>query len=26
VGEKLEAKEQLACRGIVLGGKWWHGE
>jgi dihydroorotase len=23
--ETLEAEEQLACRGIVLGGKWWHG-
>ena len=25
VDETLEADEQLACRGIVLGGKWWHG-
>jgi dihydroorotase len=25
VDEKLESKEQLACRGIVLKGKWWHG-
>jgi dihydroorotase len=25
MGEKLAATEQLACRGIVLGGKWWHG-
>jgi dihydroorotase len=25
VGETLEGTEQLACRGIVLGGKWWHG-
>ena len=23
--ETLESDEQLACRGIVLGGKWWHG-
>ncbi|HEY0419428.1 MAG TPA: amidohydrolase/deacetylase family metallohydrolase [Acetobacteraceae bacterium] len=26
VGETMEAEEQLACRGIVLGGKWWHGD
>ncbi|MCW3475645.1 amidohydrolase/deacetylase family metallohydrolase [Limobrevibacterium gyesilva] len=25
VGETLDSDEQLACRGIVLGGKWWHG-
>jgi dihydroorotase len=25
VGETLEGTELLACRGIVLGGKWWHG-
>lgn len=26
VGETLKAKQQLACRGIVLRGKWWHGD
>jgi dihydroorotase len=25
LGEPLQSSEQLACRGIVLGGKWWHG-
>ncbi len=25
LGEKLNANQRLACRGIVLGGKWWHG-
>jgi dihydroorotase len=25
VGETIESGEKLACRGIVLGGKWWHG-
>jgi dihydroorotase len=25
LGETIEGEEQLACRGIVLGGKWWHG-
>jgi dihydroorotase len=25
LGETIEASEQLACRGIVLGGRWWHG-
>ena len=25
LGEKLNAEQQLACRGIVLGGRWWHG-
>jgi dihydroorotase len=25
LGEKLIAEQQLACRGIVLGGRWWHG-
>ena len=25
LGEALEAEENIACRGIVLGGKWWHG-
>ena len=25
VDETLESDEQLACRGIVLGGRWWHG-
>ena len=25
LGETIEGDEQLACRGIVLGGKWWHG-
>jgi dihydroorotase len=25
VGETIEGEQQLACRGIVLGGKWWHG-
>jgi len=24
VGQKLKSKQQIACRGIVLGGKWWH--
>ncbi|MBM3596569.1 MAG: amidohydrolase/deacetylase family metallohydrolase [Alphaproteobacteria bacterium] len=26
VGEKFKGKEHLTCRGIVLGGKWWHGK
>ena len=25
MGEKLIAEQRLACRGIVLGGRWWHG-
>jgi dihydroorotase len=25
MGIALESEEQLACRGIVLGGRWWHG-
>ena len=25
LGETIESEQQLACRGIVLGGKWWHG-
>ena len=25
IGETMTATEQLACRGIVLGGRWWHG-
>jgi imidazolonepropionase-like amidohydrolase len=25
LGEKLIAEQKLACRGIVLGGRWWHG-
>jgi dihydroorotase len=25
VGETIEAGQQLACRGIVLGGRWWVG-
>ncbi len=25
VGVTVQATEQLACRGIVLGGRWWHG-
>ena len=25
LGEKLHAERRLACRGIVLGGRWWHG-
>ncbi len=25
MGEALESDTQLACRGIVLGGRWWHG-
>ena len=25
LGEKLVAEQKLACRGIVLGGRWWHG-
>ena len=25
LGETLVAEQRLACRGIVLGGKWWHG-
>ena len=24
VGEKIEGNQQLACRGIVLNGRWWH--
>src|SRR6202046_4436260 len=24
LGEKLKAEQRLACRGIVLGGRWWH--
>jgi dihydroorotase len=24
LGEKLKAEQKLACRGIVLGGRWWH--
>ncbi|MDE2333934.1 MAG: amidohydrolase/deacetylase family metallohydrolase, partial [Rhodospirillales bacterium] len=24
-GEKLTTDRKLACKGIVLGGKWWHG-
>jgi dihydroorotase len=23
IGETMKAKEQLACRGVVLGGRWW---
>jgi dihydroorotase len=25
LGVPMESEEQIACRGIVLGGKWWHG-
>jgi dihydroorotase len=25
LGETLAAEEKIACRGIVLGGRWWHG-
>jgi len=25
LGETLQAEQKLACRGIVLGGRWWHG-
>ncbi len=25
LGEKLYAEQRLACRGIILGGRWWHG-
>jgi dihydroorotase len=25
LGEIINAEEKLTCRGIVLGGKWWHG-
>ncbi len=25
MGETIVADSQFACRGIVLGGKWWHG-
>jgi dihydroorotase len=25
LGEKLHAEQRLSCRGIVLGGRWWHG-
>ena len=25
VGQSMEGSEHLRCRGIVLGGKWWHG-
>ena len=24
LGEKLHAEQRLSCRGIVLGGRWWH--
>jgi len=24
LGEKLAATQRIACRGIVLGGRWWH--
>ncbi len=24
LGETIKADQQIACRGIVLGGKWWH--
>ncbi len=25
LGEKLNATQRIACRGIVLDGRWWHG-
>ncbi|MBU6497439.1 MAG: amidohydrolase/deacetylase family metallohydrolase [Rhodospirillales bacterium] len=25
IGETVESHERLACRGIVLNGRWWHG-
>ncbi|MSP89113.1 MAG: amidohydrolase/deacetylase family metallohydrolase [Alphaproteobacteria bacterium] len=25
LGERFKGTEHLACRGIVLGGRWWHG-
>jgi dihydroorotase len=25
LGETVQSETRLACRGIVLGGKWWHG-
>jgi dihydroorotase len=25
LGERLRAEQRIACRGIVLGGRWWHG-
>jgi dihydroorotase len=25
LGTTMAARERLACRGIVLGGRWWHG-
>ena len=25
MGETIQSNQQLACRGIVLGGRWWHG-
>ena len=25
LGEAMASERQLACRGIVLGGRWWHG-
>ena len=25
LGEELHSEQKLACRGIVLGGRWWHG-
>lgn len=25
LGEKLQSEQKLVCRGIVLGGRWWHG-
>ncbi|MBV9250315.1 MAG: amidohydrolase/deacetylase family metallohydrolase [Acetobacteraceae bacterium] len=26
VGERLLAEQKLSCRGIVLNGRWWHGQ
>jgi dihydroorotase len=25
IGQRVEGSEKLVCRGIVLGGRWWHG-
>jgi dihydroorotase len=25
IGQRVEGSEKLVCRGIVLGGQWWHG-
>jgi dihydroorotase len=25
LGETMQSETRLGCRGIVLGGRWWHG-